>query len=264
MSDSANIRNLESIQEEDGGPRIPRGVGVAFVLLGGACVVFATAALRPSTPAPEVAKADPLAELVAANKRPVAPRATELGAQDVTFPGILSDGAQPTTALAAVRGGPRVAAPAKADPSVDDDRLPIMPVPPASAAARAPVPARQVLEPSPVVTRPKDGLTRAASHAAQVDKPAAETAPAGREGGYQLQVSSFRSRDEADAFASQLRARGHKAHVVEATVASRGTWYRVRIGPFPTQQAAASYRVAFEGKEHVVPFVVTPVSAKAH
>ena len=60
------------------------------------------------------------------------------------------------------------------------------------------------------------------------------------------------------AFAAQLRARGHKAYVLEAHVPNRGTWYRVRIGPFPSQHAAASYRVGFEGREHVVPFIVQP------
>jgi cell division septation protein DedD len=55
-----------------------------------------------------------------------------------------------------------------------------------------------------------------------------------------------------------LRARGHKAYVLEANVAGRGTWFRVRIGPFSTQHAAVTYRSSFEAKEHVVPFVVPP------
>jgi cell division septation protein DedD len=83
-------------------------------------------------------------------------------------------------------------------------------------------------------------------------------APPGREGGFQLQVSSFRTQTEADQFATQLRARGHKAYVVEARVPGRGTWFRVRIGPFSSQHAAASYRSGFEGREHVVPFIVPP------
>jgi cell division protein FtsN len=49
--------------------------------------------------------------------------------------------------------------------------------------------------------------------------------------------------------------------VLEAKVQGRGTWYRVRVGPFPTQAAASSYRSTFEAKEHVVPFVVPPSSA---
>ncbi len=41
-------------------------------------------------------------------------------------------------------------------------------------------------------------------------------------------------------------------------MAGRGTWYRVRIGPFGTQHAAAVYRASFEAREHVVPFIVIP------
>jgi cell division septation protein DedD len=87
---------------------------------------------------------------------------------------------------------------------------------------------------------------------------AGASAPAGHEGGFQLQVSSFRTQGEAQGFADQLRARGHKAYVVEAHVPGRGTWFRVRIGPFTTQHAAALYRTSFESREHVVPFIVPP------
>jgi len=120
------------------------------------------------------------------------------------------------------------------------------------------LPAQNMLGASPVVTRPRDTLTRAASDAAESAASGAAAAPAGREGGYQLQVSSFRTQGEADTFSGQLRARGHKAYVVEAHVPGRGTWYRVRIGPFTSQHAAASYRSGFEGREHVVPFIVPP------
>jgi cell division septation protein DedD len=71
-------------------------------------------------------------------------------------------------------------------------------------------------------------------------------------------VSSFRTQAEADQFAKELRQRNHKAYVVEAHVPGRGTWFRVRIGPFTTQHAAAAYRSGFEGREHVVPFIVPP------
>jgi cell division septation protein DedD len=122
-----------------------------------------------------------------------------------------------------------------------------------------PLPAANVLEASPVVTRPRDSLTRVASDNAAI-KASSEgpQAPQGKEGGYQLQVSSFRTREEAESFATQLRARSHKAYVTEAHVAGRGTWFRVRIGPFTSQHAAAQYRAGFEGREHVVPFIVPP------
>ncbi len=132
------------------------------------------------------------------------------------------------------------------------------PPPPTDRLPVVPLPAQQVLEASPVVTRPRDSLTRAANDAAQISVSADPAAPAGHEGGFQLQVSSFRTQAEGDSFASQLRARGHKAYVVAANVPGRGTWYRVRIGPFASQHAAATYRSGFEGREHVVPFIVPP------
>ena len=101
-------------------------------------------------------------------------------------------------------------------------------------------------------------MTKTASDSAQINSAPAPSVPSGHEGGWQLQVSSFKTEAEAEQFADQLRARGHKAYTVEARVAGRGTWWRVRVGPFPSQHAAQAYRVQFEAKEHVVPFVVQP------
>jgi DedD protein len=223
---------------------------------------------------------------------------TDLSARDVTFPGILSDENAPTTALAAVKGNsPNMAGTSKTTVTAATivPSAPVPPIPPPGAQPPSPpapspspndppggaiafgagaqqpppptdrlpvvpLPAQNVLEASPVVTRPRDSLTQAASDAAQLSNAAQPSAPAGREGGYQLQVSSFRTQTEADQFAAQLRARGHKSYVVEAHVPGRGTWYRVRIGPFPSQHAAASYRAGFEGREHVVPFIVQPTA----
>jgi DedD protein len=249
-----NVRNLEQIQESDTESKMPRGVTIAFVALGGACIVFATLAFNGRRPA-SVAHVDPLGELVAqrglAGPAGSSSKPTDLHMSEVTFPGILSDGEHPTTALAAVKSasGPSASAvlvPVNAPPPAAD-RLPVVPLP-----------AQNVLEASPVVTRPRDTLTRAASDSAQLANANATSASAGHDGGYQLQVSSFRSQAEANQFSDQLRARGHMSHVLEAHVTGRGTWYRVRVGPFQTQQAAAAYRSSFEAKEHVVPFVVQP------
>jgi DedD protein len=221
---------------------------------------------------------------------PAAALATQLSAKDVTFPSILSDDARPTTALAAVRAPTAAATQASAVPSASPaasapppatDRLPVVsfaggtpPVPhldatPATPAAQddsatiaAPpktsLPAQNVLEASPIVTRPRDPMTKTASDAADINTPPAASAPAGHDGGWQLQVSSFKTESEAEQFADQLRARGHKAYTQEAKVTGRGTWWRVRVGPFSSKQAATAYRATFEQKEHVVPFVVQP------
>jgi cell division septation protein DedD len=264
------IRNLDQLQEDDDERKLPRAVTLALVVFGGACVAFAGLALGGRTSAPQGPKADPLGELVsqrlavsaapsasgAARGReapPRAPGAADLVPADVTFPQMLSDDDHPTTALAAVRPAGSAAA---SSPAL----VPVRPPPPTDRLPVVPLPAQAVLEASPIVTRPRDALTKAASDAAQITTPptSVDVAPAGHEGGYQLQVSSFQTQAEADAFAQQLRARGHKAYVAEAHVAGRGTWYRVRIGPFATQHSASQYRASFEDHEHVVPFIVPP------
>lgn len=269
IMEQGSVRNLEQIQEADSAGGTPRAVTILLVALGAGCIVFAGLALGGKRGGGAAQKVDPLGDLVTQQAKIGQPsaRPTELSSKDVTFPGILSDEGAPTTALAAVKGGPspksapkraateepsaivlaKPAEAAEASPPPPTDRLPVVPLP-----------AQNVLEASPVVTRPRDSLTRAANDAAQLASATQPPAPPGKEGGYQLQVSSFRTQSEAEKFAAQLRARGHKAYVLEAHVPSRGTWYRVRIGPFASQHAAASYRASFEGREHVVPFIVQP------
>ena len=261
MSD-LGIRHLEELQEDDDERRMPRSVTVALVGLGGACIAFAGFALAGRTSQPTTAKSDPLGELVADRARAaMAPSSsamrsmTDLSPRDVTFPRMLSDDDRPSTALAAVRATgsattpQEIPLPAPTQPPPATDRLSIVPLP-----------ALSVLEATPIVTRPRDAMTKAASEAAQNELARATggAAGAGHEGGYQLQVSSFHTQAEAQGFADQLRARGHKAYVVEAAVPGRGTWFRVRVGPFATQHAAAQYRANFEAREYVVPFIVPP------
>src|SRR5580693_9411959 len=93
--DQASIRNLERIQEKDEEPRMPRWVSVLLLALGGACIVLSAMALGGKRSGDAAARIDPLGDL-AAKKKPVA-KTPDLAAQDVTFPGILSDGTKPTT-----------------------------------------------------------------------------------------------------------------------------------------------------------------------
>src|SRR5690606_23463212 len=89
----------------------------------------------------------------------------------------------------------------------------------------------------------------------------AEVEPGGP-GGYQIQVSSFDQKPDADAFAAVLRRRGHRAYVEAAHVKGRGLWHRVRIGPFKHKRSADIYRQEFEAKERMVTFIVSPPKTK--
>jgi DedD protein len=269
--DQGSVRNLEQIQEEDSGSGGRRAMSATIVVLGGACVVFAAMALLGHRSAPAAAPPDPLGDLLAQHGRAgpsASAKVAELNPSDVTFPGLLSDDKNPTTALAAVQRMPGIT-PKQSSALAVAEVTPVGPAPSAPNSAPppptdrlsvVPLPAQNVLEATPVITRPRDTLTKAASDSAQITTAGAPSVSAGHDGGYQLQVSSFRTQQEANDFADQLRARGHKAYVQEAHVTGRGTWFRVRVGPFATQHAAAAYRSGFESKEHVVPFIVPPSS----
>lgn len=57
-------------------------------------------------------------------------------------------------------------------------------------------------------------------------------------GDYTVQVSAFRTRAEADAYAASLGRRGYKPFVVESAMPDKGTWFRVRLGRFTDESDA--------------------------
>ena len=252
MRDRGSLRDIDSIQEKDGEGSGKLG-SLILASIGTACVVFAAVALL-RRPGPEPQKAtDPLDDLLA--RQPVATARRELSASDVTFPQILSDDDKPTTALAAIQG-PGANAPAGSGypfvlppgsptiPPMAGDRLPVVPMP-----------AQRVLGATPVVTEPRDALTAAARdrETAATSGPMAEP---GHAGAFVLQVASFKTEGEAQSFVNVLRQRGHHAYTEAATIAGRGMWHRVRVGPFKTGREATKYRSEFEAKEHLVPFIL--------
>ena len=55
---------------------------------------------------------------------------------------------------------------------------------------------------------------------------------------YTLQVGSFSRRDGADELAARLNRGGHEAYTMEVDLGAKGVWWRVRVGHYPTAQAA--------------------------
>lgn len=254
--ESVNVRNLEQIQEEDPKRRSSRLAVMLLSSVGGAAIVMAALMSAKRSGPPATSGDDPLSSLVAQAKSSASVPADKLEGTQVTFPELLSDQGKATTALAAVKdergnllrqpeelvlppGSPTVPPPAT-------DRLPVVPLPAGSLLAQ-----------TPVTSQPKDQLTQMAATASKVDENV-QAAPPGAEGGFQIQVASFRVAGEADTFAADLRKRGHRAYRQAAYVADRGLWHRVRIGPFKTKFEAIKYREKFEKTERVSPFVVDP------
>lgn len=250
MGEGGAIRNLDEIQETDPGARPSRAAAIVLASLGGACIVFAAVALLRAPIKPKVAQVDPLGDLVAkTHPAGVAPRRPDLSGSDITFPGMLSD-TKNTTALEVVRSP-------QAANAADPAGMPA--IPPEAMADKltpTPLPAQNILQAPPDNAAGKDTLSAMARHVAREE--GSETATTGGPGGYQLQVSSFKTNQEADKFAAALRRRGHRAYVEAANVKGRGLWYRVRIGPFKYKNSAAIYRQDFEAKERMVTFIIEP------
>ncbi len=254
--DASAVKNLDQIQEDDPSTRPSRAGTLVLASLGGACIVFAAVLLLKNPHKPKITTTDPLGELVA-QARPAGSNSAPLDVQgeDVTFPSILSDAKNPTTALEAAR------------PAGSAGNLPGLPFDlPAGAPTTAPMagdklpvvplPAQNVLQGGAAEPPPNDKLANMAHNVSR--EPSNESVSPGSPGGVQLQVSSFKTAAEADAFAAVLRRRGHHAHVESADVKGRGTWYRVKIGPFRSKHAAVIYRQDFEAKERMVTFIVDP------
>jgi cell division septation protein DedD len=88
------------------------------------------------------------------------------------------------------------------------------------------------------------------------EEPRAARAPAASaEGAWTLQLSASQSKDEADKFAARLRDRGYAPFIAKAEVPGKGTWYRVRMGGFPTKEAAARYLQDFKRETQLSAFV---------
>ena len=257
--ESVNVRNLEQIQESDNRKRSSRLGTLLLASMGGAALVIVGVMSAHRSGPPARSSADPLAALVADAKHDKAEPAEKLDGRDVTFPGILSDDGQPTTALAAVKDshGRLV----KQTPDSPASGAPSSPPPPTDKLPVVPLPAGSLLSATAVTNDPKDQLTELAADASRVSKDAT-LAPEGAPGGYQLQVASFKNQADADAFVADLRRRGHHAYRQAAYVTGKGLWQRVRIGPFKTKYAAEKYKKKLAAKERAMSYVIDPHTEK--
>lgn len=251
--ESVDVRNLDQIQETDG-PRSSSRLATLFLAsLGGAALVaVGVVSLKRSEP-PARSTQDPLAALVDKAKAGEQTPPESIDKDEVTFPAVLSDHEAPTTALAAVEDerGRLVDQTAAEAPAPDE------PPPPADQLPVVPLPAGTLLNATPVTTEPKDDLSRLASEVSKADGDP-ETVMPGAEGGYQLQVASFKKQEDADALVVELRKRGHRAYRQAAHVPERGLWHRVRIGPFKNKYQAKLYQDDFEKAEQMSTFLVDP------
>lgn len=220
--------------------------------------------LGPAAPVAGPTESDPLARLDALSRaRSVAPAAdSEADSEDLLAPPPAVDRVALSFPEQLTEDPPDVAAAlaAAAAEAAHPDALPLD----LGASAPAALPQLDRLpEMLPAAVAATDGadIARVALHdplvqgsfpTDRVTEPARE----GHDGEYTLQVISYDSAEGAQAFAAGLRARGHRAFVMRATVEGRGTMFRVRIGPFENMAEASAYRGRFESSEHMNTIVI--------
>ena len=136
----------------------------------------------------------------------------------------------------------------------------LSPQPPAAFTSAAPIPAERLtfydrlsgVKPPPVALPEGQApapASAAAERASQVEQAAAARIRVlAARGRFAVQVAAATDRATADETAARLRRQGLDALTVAATVKGK-TWYRTRVGSFPSPQAAVQaadiFRAAF-------------------
>lgn len=131
--------------------------------------------------------------------------------------------------------------------------------PAATGTPRVITPSSTAVKKTPPAANPKSA---APNDSAMINKvlaaqqpSAAPSAPAAQHGGgYVLQIGSFMSQAEANASwqtykAAHSSVAGYAPDVAQANLGSKGTWYRLRIGPFATlgEASAACAKLKAQG-----------------
>jgi len=72
---------------------------------------------------------------------------------------------------------------------------------------------------------------------------------------YTLQVSAFQSKAEADELVKKLQGQGLRPYLSATAVPNKGTWYRVRVGTYPSKQKAADAKRKFESEQNLTAYI---------
>jgi DedD protein len=160
---------------------------------------------------------------------------------------------------------PVAAAPAPAKPAAIATPTPSSSAPAGAApilAATKPSPAAPTAAPAALVAA-FDAMSSTAEPVTTRTTPAAaKSSPkppeaAAANGAFTLQLGASPNRDDAERQASRLREKGYAPYIVSAEVSGKGTWYRVRMGSFPTKDAATRYLQDFKRETQTEAFVAS-------
>lgn len=115
--------------------------------------------------------------------------------------------------------------------------------------------------PEPAAPQPAPRATSSSKPATPSPEPPPAPAPrttrpaAAAGGSYVVQVASFSSPDDAGVLQARLAKKGLEAYVQQANLGSKGTWYRVFVGPLASATAAQQVAARIKAEEKVSPLV---------
>jgi cell division septation protein DedD len=158
--------------------------------------------------------------------------------------------AAPAPAADAVEAASAAAATASVNLAVRSAAEPPAPVPTAVVVAAAPQPlATPVVAPvaQPTAARIAVAPTTAPTAVRTEPRPTAEKPAAGGKG-WSVQVNATKDQATADRLVSRLSQLGYQAFIVKVRLADE-TWYRVRVGRFPTMEAATAVVMRLKNEE---------------
>jgi DedD protein len=115
--------------------------------------------------------------------------------------------------------------------------------------------AEKKAEPAARPPPPESVATRSAPAAAHPAPKVPEATSA--TGAFTLQLGASPNRDDAERQAARLREKGYAPYIVTAEVPGKGTWYRVRMGSFPTKDSATRYLQDFKRETQAEAFVAS-------
>jgi cell division septation protein DedD len=144
-------------------------------------------------------------------------------------------GATPASAASAINASTPAIAAAAAAPISNAIKPPAPPVAAGSPAARPSVAAlARVRPPAPAISSPPPAEDEGTSAR---PPPAAASAPAPGSKPYNIQIEAVMDKSGADEMVSRLKTLGYNAQEMK-TALNGQTWYRVRIGPYNSQEEA--------------------------
>ncbi len=86
-------------------------------------------------------------------------------------------------------------------------------------------------------------------------KPDAPKKPEATSTHFTLQLSAFPEKSDAEEFMHKIQAAGYKPFLVASEVPGKGIFYRVRVGDYPSRQAAVDAKTEFEKKQRIIAYV---------